>query len=184
MTLTWFTVDTPLPSGPMRVAITAQGVAAAAFTPQSAVALPSGEELRDPATDRRAVAVCTRLTEYLASRTQSLDLPIDWRLTAGAQRTVLQALQKEVGFGRTVSYGELASLSGAFDAMPEQRMSAARAVGSIVGSNPISLLVPCHRVVAASGLGGFGGGALGMAVKRWLLTLEGSLQPTLDWQLP
>ncbi|WP_431676654.1 methylated-DNA--[protein]-cysteine S-methyltransferase [Kitasatospora sp. KL5] len=177
----WFTVDTPLPTGPMRIAVTAQGVLAAAFTPQEHAALPPGPELRDPAADRRAVAVRTRFDEYFAGRRRDLDLPIDWALTNGVQRTVLQALQAQVGFGRTVSYGELADVSGAFEDGREQRALAARVVGSIIGSNPLSLLVPSHRVVAAGGLGGFGGGAEGMAVKRWLLTLEGCLEPTLDW---
>ena len=50
-----------------------------------------------------------------------------------------------------------------------------------MGSNPIPVIVPCHRVVASDGLGGYSGGA-GTEVKRWLLILEGSLPPTLDWQ--
>jgi methylated-DNA-[protein]-cysteine S-methyltransferase len=49
-----------------------------------------------------------------------------------------------------------------------------------MGSNPIPVVVPCHRVVAADGLGGYSGGT-GTEVKRWLLTLEGALPPTLDW---
>ena len=57
----------------------------------------------------------------------------------------------------------------------------ARTVGQIMGSNPIPVVVPCHRVVASDGLGGYSGGA-GTEVKRWLLILEGSLPPTLDWQ--
>ncbi|MEU5026028.1 methylated-DNA--[protein]-cysteine S-methyltransferase [Streptomyces milbemycinicus] len=114
-----------------------------------------------------------------------MELPLDWRLTSGAQQSVLRTLQQTVGFGRTITYGELAERSGAFEAAdPEQRALAARTVGSIMGSNPISLLVPCHRVVAADGIGGFGGGETGLAVKRWLLTLEGALAPTLDWAGP
>ena len=58
---------------------------------------------------------------------------------------------------------------------------AARTVGTIMGGNPIPVIVPCHRVVASDGLGGYSGGA-GVEVKRWLLILEGSLPPTLDWQ--
>ena len=56
----------------------------------------------------------------------------------------------------------------------------ARAIGSIMGANPIPIIVPCHRVVAGNGLGGFSGGE-GVESKRWLLTMEGYLQPTLDW---
>jgi methylated-DNA-[protein]-cysteine S-methyltransferase len=49
-----------------------------------------------------------------------------------------------------------------------------------MGFNPYPLIVPCHRVVAADGLGGYSGGT-GIEIKRWLLTFEGSLPPTLDW---
>jgi methylated-DNA-[protein]-cysteine S-methyltransferase len=50
-----------------------------------------------------------------------------------------------------------------------------------MAGNPIPVIVPCHRVVASDGLGGYSGGA-GLEVKRWLLILEGTLPPTLDWQ--
>ncbi|MFF8727542.1 methylated-DNA--[protein]-cysteine S-methyltransferase [Streptomyces sp. NPDC015171] len=180
MELEWFTVSTPLPTGSMRVAVTAQGVAAAAFNPRESVGLPPGTELADPAGDRRAAAVAAQFADYFAGRRQDLDLPVDWRLTSGVQRTVLRTLHRSVGWGRTITYGGLADLSGAFEpGLPAG--APARTVGSIAGSCPISLLVPCHRVVAADGLGGFGGGAEGMAVKRWLLTREGVLDPELDW---
>ena len=97
---------------------------------------------------------------------------------------MLQTLHRTVGYGKTVTYGELATRSGVFEDGPGEHALAARAVGSIMGSNPVFLLVPCHRVVAADGIGGFGGGPLGMEVKRWLLTLEGVLAPTLDWDGP
>jgi methylated-DNA-[protein]-cysteine S-methyltransferase len=84
-----------------------------------------------------------------------------------------------VGYGETVSYGELAARSGAFHG--ERGGIGARRVGSIMGSNPLPVVVPCHRVVAADGLGGFGGG---LEVKRWLLALEGALPPTLDLGVP
>ena len=103
------------------------------------------------------------------------DVPLDWRLTGGTARTVLQALYAQVGYGRTVGYGELADLSGAYEG---HGYTAARGVGSVMGSNPIPVVVPCHRVLASDGLGGFGGGR---AVKEWLLALEGVLPPTLDF---
>jgi len=52
--------------------------------------------------------------------------------------------------------------------------------GQIMGSNPCPIVVPCHRVVAGDGLGGYSGGA-GIEIKRWLLIFEGALPPTLDW---
>jgi len=69
-----------------------------------------------------------------------------------------------------VGYGDLALMSG-------RTLAASRLVGTVMGSNPVAIVVPCHRVIAADGgLGGFGGG---LETKRRLLTLEGSLQPTL-----
>lgn len=183
MSVVWFTVATPLPTGPMRVAVTEQGVVAAAFTAREVTGLPSGPELPDPAADRRAVAVRDRFAAYFAGTRRDLDLPVDWRLTSGPQQAVLRTLHRTVGFGATLTYGGLAERSGVFGDTPEERALAAQAVGSIMGSCPLSLLVPCHRVVAADGLGGFGGGPEGMELKRWLLTHEGVLAPTLDWSL-
>jgi methylated-DNA-[protein]-cysteine S-methyltransferase len=98
-------------------------------------------------------------------------------VTSSLQQQVLRTLVDSVGYGETVSYGALARRVGhdSFGASPP-----ARAVGQIMGSNPIPVVVPCHRVVAADGLGGYSGGT-GTEVKRWLLTLEGALPPTLDW---
>jgi methylated-DNA-[protein]-cysteine S-methyltransferase len=77
---------------------------------------------------------------------------------------VLQTLRREVGWGETVTYGELAEMAG--------RPRAARFVGNVMARNPIPILIPCHRVVAAGGrLGGYG--ATGTDTKRWLLEREG-----------
>jgi methylated-DNA-[protein]-cysteine S-methyltransferase len=118
-----------------------------------------------------------QLAEFFSGQRKEFDLPIDWRGFAPAQRQVLGLLYDEVGYGETVTYGTLAGRAGipaAADVIP------ARAVGQIMGSNPIPVIVPCHRVVASDGLGGYSGGA-GPEVKHWLLILEGSLPPTLDW---
>lgn len=173
----WLSVESPLPTGPIHVAVTDRGVVGTQFWHEG---LP-GESCA--AGDERAATVAARFAEYFAGARQTLELPLDWSWTEGLQRTVLQTLETEVGYGRTITYGGLATRSGAFENELEAHL-AARAVGQIMGSNPLFLLVPCHRVVAADGLGGFGGGELGMAVKRWLLTLEGVLQPTLDWDGP
>ena len=78
-----------------------------------------------------------------------------------------------VGFGDTVTYGELAARGELGSAY-----TAARGVGAIMGSNPLPVVVACHRVMAADGLGGFGGGR---ATKEWLLALEGGArQMALD----
>jgi methylated-DNA-[protein]-cysteine S-methyltransferase len=182
--VTWITVPTPLPTGPMHVAVTADGVVAATFTDH-----PIEGVLGRPSTAPRAdkakhAAVTGQITDYFEGHRKDFDLPLDWHLTAGPQRTVLQALTRISGYGETMTYGDLAARSEAFPSETrEQRFHAARAIGTIMGSCPFALFVPCHRVVAADGLGGFGGPE-GIEVKRWLLTLEGVLAPTLDWNGP
>ena len=124
-----------------------------------------------------ADAVVAQIAEYFAGQRCRFDLGIDWSGTSPLQQQVLKTLFESVGYGETVSYGTLARRVGLgrFGAsLP------ARAVGRVMGSNPIPVVVPCHRVVAADGLGGYSGGT-GPEVKRWLLTLEGALPPTLDW---
>ena len=125
----------------------------------------------------RTEAALAALRDYFAGRAEPMRIPLDWRLTTGTQRHVLRTLYETVPYGRSVTYGELADRSGA--RVP------ARAIGGIMGSNPLPIVVPCHRVLAHDGLGGYsGGGQLdGLAVKRWLLTMEGVLPLTLDWSL-
>lgn len=84
-------------------------------------------------------------------------------------QSVLIALMK-VPYGHTVSYGELAAMAG--------RPNAARGVGQIMARNKWALLIPCHRVVAASGLGGYS--AQGLRMKRYLLGIEGVLLPAAE----
>ncbi|MEV6976144.1 methylated-DNA--[protein]-cysteine S-methyltransferase [Kitasatospora sp. NPDC093806] len=174
--MSWLAVETPLPSGPLHVAVTPRGVAAVGY-------LGLAAELPRCTDESKIAAVTGRVGEYLAGRRRELDLPIDWSLSGGPHRTVLQALLREVPYGRTITYGELAVRSGVFGDVDEPGL-AARTVGQMMAANPVALLVPCHRVVAADGIGGFGGGRVGIDVKRWLLTLEGVLEPTLDWNGP
>ena len=184
-----FTVDTPLPSGRMRVAVSGQGVLWAAFHEDDASQLPEGVDLVDPAevaADRRARAVTARLTDYFAGkwRHPAFELPIDWSPTSNLQRRVLRCLFETVPYGETITYGGLAERCGGFEAEMARTGQAARLVGTIMGTTPIAVLIPAHRVVAADGLGGFGSGPDALPTKRWLLTLEGVLPPTLDWDGP
>jgi methylated-DNA-[protein]-cysteine S-methyltransferase len=126
----------------------------------------------DPRTD-----ALNQLAEYFSGRRQSFDLPLDWSTMSRLQRRVLGVLFDSVGYGETVSYGTLARRVQSADGT----LVPARVIGQVMGSNPIPLIVPCHRVVAADGLGGYSGGT-GLEVKRWLLTFEGALPPTLDWE--
>ena len=86
---------------------------------------------------------------------------------------VLRTLADTVGYGETITYGELAKRSGT--GVP------ARAIGAVMGANPVPIIIPCHRVVASDGLGGYSGGEPGQGseTKRWLLEHEGALPPTL-----
>lgn len=167
--LEWAGLDTPV--GLVSVGCSPAGVARVRFGPPSA----DGSQA---APDSLAQAARHQLAEYFCGQRQVFGLPLDWSYTEGTQRHVLETLADSVGYGQTTSYGALASSAGlpaAGDVPP------ARAVGKIMGSNPIPVIVPCHRVLASDGLGGYSGGA-GPEVKRWLLILEGSLPPTLDWQ--
>lgn len=175
----WITVPTPLPSGPMTIGVTDLGVAATHYHPSPESA--DGERCTD---ERRVAAVTSWFAEYFAGRRREVELPLDWRAATGPHRVVLETLLRTVPYGETVTYGQLAQRSAVFEDLADSPGLAARTVGQMMGANPIALLVPCHRVVAADGLGGFGNGQVGLDVKRWLLTLEGWLPPTLDWNGP
>ncbi|MFN8232703.1 MAG: methylated-DNA--[protein]-cysteine S-methyltransferase [Actinomycetota bacterium] len=103
------------------------------------------------------------LDEYFDHRRDRFDLPLDRRLIHGIARDVLAATAR-IPFGRTSTYGEIARRIG--------HPRAARAVGNALGSNPIPIVIPCHRVLRAGGqLGGYGGG---IDRKELLLELEGA----------
>ncbi len=176
--LSWSWLDTPV--GEVSVGCSTAGVARVRFGPPAGRPAAARDRVpaRDPVDDSLPAQARRQLGEYFCGQRRDFDLPLDWSATSGAQRHVLEVLAGSVGYGRTTSYGELASRAGLVadgDVVP------ARAVGRIMGSNPIPVIVPCHRVLASDGLGGYSGGA-GPEVKRWLLILEGSLPPTLDWQ--
>jgi methylated-DNA-[protein]-cysteine S-methyltransferase len=118
-----------------------------------------------------------QLAEYFTGQRRVFDLPVDWSGCSRAQQQVLSVLYDSVGYGETVTYGQLAQRAVAG---PDGISLPARAIGRIMGSNPLPLIVPCHRVVAGNGLGGYSGGT-GIEIKRWLLIFEGALPATLDW---
>ena len=103
----------------------------------------------------------SQLGEYFAGKRQNFTVELDRSGRHGFSGEVLHALES-VPYGTTVSYGQLASMSG--------RPKAFRAVGTIMGRNPIPVIVPCHRVLRSGGaVGEYGGGVM---AKRWLLDLE------------
>jgi methylated-DNA-[protein]-cysteine S-methyltransferase len=109
----------------------------------------------------RLDATASELEEYFDGRRRSFDLPLDWRLTAGFRRTVLHHLP-EISYGQTASYASVARLAGSPKAF--------RAVGTACATNPLPVVVPCHRVVLSDG--GIGHYLGGPDAKRTLLTLE------------
>lgn len=121
------------------------------------------------AADPILVEAVAQLRGYFEGRLGDFDLPVDFGQVSDIARTVLTTLAGGVPAGTTVTYGQLAEASGT--GIP------ARAVGGIMGLNPIPIIVPCHRVVAGDGLGGYSGGPPGheLETKRRLLEFEGAL---------
>jgi methylated-DNA-[protein]-cysteine S-methyltransferase len=157
-------VDSPV--GPLLIAGTPVGLLRVAFAGEGHDAVL--QSLADRISPRILEAagpldvVARQLDEYFTGRREAFDLPLDWQLSHGFRRTVLNQLAVDVGYGRTASYGRLAELAG--------RPRAVRAVGTACATNPIPVVVPCHRVVRSDGaLGGYRGGP---AAKRVLLDLE------------
>jgi methylated-DNA-[protein]-cysteine S-methyltransferase len=159
------TVDSPL--GTLLVAATKRGLVRVSFPTE-------GEdnvlfELSEAISPRvlhapaRLDEARRELDEYFEGRRDRFDLRLDWRLSHGFYLDVLRQIAR-VPYGDTLSYAEVAAKAG--------RPRAFRAAGTACGSNPIPLVVPCHRIVASGGgLGGYGGG---LEVKRFLLDLEGA----------
>jgi methylated-DNA-[protein]-cysteine S-methyltransferase len=158
------TVDSPV--GSLLIAATEAGLVRVAYANEDHDAvLHSLAERISPrvlaARDRMDLAA-REFDEYFAGRRRSFDLPLDWRLVAGFRRTVLGTLSTDVGYGRTASYAALAELAG--------NPRAVRAVGTACATNPLPVVVPCHRVIRSDGsLGGYLGGP---DAKRTLLALE------------
>jgi len=123
--------------------------------------LPLGTPVLEPQ-DAVAKKVCVQLRDYLDGFPVLFDAPLAPRGTP-FQNRVWQALRR-IPYGATQSYGELARLLD----------SAPRAVGQACGANPIPVIIPCHRVLARHGLGGFmnSSGGEALAIKRWLLRHE------------
>ena len=106
--------------------------------------------------------VARQLEEFFTGLRHSFDVALDWSLSQGFRRTVLEHLNTDVGYGTTTSYASLARLSGS--------PKAVRAVGTACATNPIPIVVPCHRVIRSDGaVGSYRGGP---AAKRVLLDLE------------
>jgi methylated-DNA-[protein]-cysteine S-methyltransferase len=156
-------VDSPL--GPLWIAVGPKGVLAIHYGAE-----PSQGELArivrtygpgvlpDP---RRADAVARELDQYFAGKRKSFDVAVDLSPLTAFQRRILGATAR-VAFGDVSTYAKVAAKAGS--------ERATRAAGQALGSNPIPIVVPCHRILAADGsLGGYSGG---LEAKRVLLQLE------------
>ena len=119
---------------------------------------------RAPSGARDSITLARRqLDEYFQGDRESFDLPLDWQLTRGFRREVLRATAL-IPYGRTASYREVATKAG--------RPGAFRAAGTALATNPLPIVVPCHRVLrSGGGLGDYRGGS---RAKARLLSLEGA----------
>ena len=158
------TLDSPL--GKLLVAATPQGVVRIAYvdySDQDAVLeqLAARVSPRVLAAPRRLDEPRRELDEYFAGRRRDFDVPVDWQLTRGFGRRVLEATAR-IPYGVTATYKQMASEAG--------NDRAFRAAGNALGSNPIPIIVPCHRILHSDG--GLGGYTGGLDKKRLLLGVE------------
>jgi methylated-DNA-[protein]-cysteine S-methyltransferase len=159
------TVDSPV--GTLLLAATDLGLVRVAFASEDHDAVLQGlserispRVLNAPA---RLDATARQLAEYFAGRRHAFDVALDWRLSTGFRSTVLHHLT-DIDYGHTASYATVAQLAG--------NPKAVRAVGTACATNPLPVVVPCHRVVRSDGsMGGYRGGP---DAKRVLLDLEAS----------
>jgi methylated-DNA-[protein]-cysteine S-methyltransferase len=157
------TVDTPL--GPLLLAATGRGLVRVAYQSQDhAEVLARLAEQVSPRilnAPRRLDDAARQLDEYFSGTRRAFDLPLDLRLSRGFRLTVLSHLP-DIGYGHTASYSAGAVAAG--------RPRAVRAVGTACSTNPLPVVVPCHRVIRSDGsIGPYLGGA---AAKERLLALE------------
>lgn len=166
--LAYRTVDSPV--GRLLVAATERGLVRVAFETEDHAAVL--QALADRVSPRileapgRLEQAARELDEYFSGRRQAFDLALDWRLSAGFRTTVLHHLP-DIGYGRTATYAAVARWAGS--------PRAVRAVGGACATNPLPIVVPCHRVVRTDGrIGGYLGGP---DAKRALLALEAAGGP-------
>ncbi len=159
-------MDSPL--GELTVFVTPRGVVRVAFADEpGAATLEDMAERVSPrilAASRPTDEARRQLDDYLTGERRAFDLPLDWSLIRGFAVGILRATAA-VPYGSTSTYRDVAAAAGS--------PRAARAAGNALGSNPIPIIVPCHRILHASG--GLGGYAGGLDRKRTLLRLEGVL---------
>ena len=161
------TIDSPV--GPVLVAATRRGLVRISFSSHydhDDVLLELSEQISPRVIEAPSYfdAVKRELEEYFQGRRTRFGLPLDWQLTGGFGRKVLKHTSK-IPYGKVSTYKDMAAKAGS--------PRGARAAGNALGSNPIPIVVPCHRVLhSGGGLGGYGGG---LDNKVLLLELEGAI---------
>lgn len=163
-------VDSPF--GPLLLATTRRGVVRLAFPEEDVDRVLDGlaQHLSPRIIESSAPLEPARreLEEYFDGQRRSFAMALDWTLIGTFGQRVLRAASA-IPYGGVLSYAEVASEAGS--------PRGSRAAGSALGANPIPIVIPCHRVLRKGGaLGGYAGG---LERKRWLLELEGALQPRL-----
>jgi methylated-DNA-[protein]-cysteine S-methyltransferase len=160
------TLDTPV--GRILLAMTPRGLVRLAYLDDDEDAVLEDLAVRiSPrvlSSPRRLDTPRRELDDYFSGRRRAFDLPLDWSLTLGFGRRVLQATAR-IPYGSVSTYKGVASKAGSPNAF--------RAAGNALGHNPLPIIVPCHRVLHSDG--GLGGYTGGLARKRVLLTVEGWL---------
>lgn len=157
------TIDTPV--GPLLLAATEQGLVRVAYDREGfdTVLKTLAEKIspRVILAPARLDEAASEIDEYFAGTRRAFDVPLDYRLSAGFRQTVQHYLPS-IDYGHTLSYKQVAELVG--------NPNAVRAVGTACATNPLPVVVPCHRVLRADGtLGGYIGG---LDAKTALLSLE------------
>lgn len=157
------------PLGPIWVAVSGRGLVAVHVGSSRDAFVSSIEKLgfNDMTFDLQSTAQALhQIAEYLEGERETFDLPIDWSVLTPFQEQVLRATF-DIPRGQVATYGDLARQLG--------KPRAARAVGRAQATNPMPVVIPCHRVIGADGgLHGYGAGE-GLDTKAWLLRLEGAL---------
>jgi methylated-DNA-[protein]-cysteine S-methyltransferase len=160
------TTDSPL--GTLLLAATPRGLARLAYVDfedetQVLEQLAARLSPRILAAPRKLDEPRRELDQFFAGRRRQFELPLDWQLTRGFSRRVLEATAR-IPYGETATYKQVATEAG--------NARAYRAAGNALGSNPIPIVVPCHRILhSGGGLGGYTGG---LERKRMLLAVEGA----------
>ncbi len=154
-------VDTPL--GIIRVVADEEAIVAVGFSPGRNAKLDKAGLAGDEGSSELTRKAAAQLNEYFAGVRQVFDLPVSFGRQTPFARQILGCLAG-VPYGELLTYGALAALC--------DRPKAARAVGRVMAANPIPIIVPCHRVVGATGkMTGYSGGD-GIPTKKWLLAFE------------